>query len=125
MDVRWGAVFAGLMADYVISAIIQLLANVQEDFIATAELSRPEDVLYLGLFALSTGVGGYIAARIAGLRGPLHGLLVGVIGVLLGQVGLIASGMSPARPIVIGSVVGCLLGALGGALAMRRVPKRT
>jgi putative membrane protein (TIGR04086 family) len=125
MDVRWGAVLAGFMADYVISAIIQLLANVQEDFLFTVDPSRPDHLLYLSLFALSTGIGGFVAARIARMQGPLHGFLVGVVGVLLAQVSIMASGMIPARPLVINSAIGCLLGALGGVLAMQRVSKRT
>jgi len=125
MDVRWGAVLAGFMADYLITGCIVIFANPGDAFFQAPDPTRLDHITYMALFILSTGVGGYLAGRLSSVRGPLHGLLVGVVGILIGQIQTMATGIGPARPFVVASAIGCLIGALGGALAMLRFPKRT
>jgi hypothetical protein len=48
---------------------------------------------------------------------PLHGLLVGVVGILAIQLQLLAGGTSLTRIDVIALALGCLAGTLGGTLS--------
>lgn len=110
MNVRWTAVLTGFLADYLISFFLSALAT--PEFLESPNLTRPSDLMLLALLVLSTGVGGYIAGRMARTDRTLNGLLVGVIGILFNQLG-------PALPrvFVIASVVACVFAALGGFLS--------
>jgi hypothetical protein len=110
MNVRWMAVLTGFLVDILISSVLSLFAR--PEFMTSPDLTRPGDLILLGLLTLSTGIGGYVAGRIAQTDRPLNGLLVAIVGILVGQ--LISS---PPRPFVIASVVACLLAALGGYLS--------
>jgi putative membrane protein (TIGR04086 family) len=72
-------------------------------------------MIVLGIIA--TGVGGYVAGRMAQTLRPLHGLLVGVVGILAIQLQLLYGGPTISRTDVISLALGCLLGALGGLLS--------
>jgi putative membrane protein (TIGR04086 family) len=110
MNVRWTAVLAGFLADYLISFFLSALAT--PEFLGSPDPARPGDLLLLVLLVLSTGIGGYIAGRIAQTDRTLNGLLVGVVGILLNQLG------APLpRVFVIASAVACAVAALGGFLS--------
>jgi putative membrane protein (TIGR04086 family) len=110
MNVRWMAVLTGFLVDLLISQLVLVFASPQ--FATAPDPARPGDLALLCLLTLSTGVGGYIAGRMARVDRTLNGLLVAVVGVLFGQLG-------PPLPrvFVIASVVACLLAALGGFLS--------
>jgi putative membrane protein (TIGR04086 family) len=110
MNVRWMAVLTGFLADYLISFFVSALAT--PEFLGSPDLTRPGDLVLLAVLVLSTGVGGYIAGRMAQTDRALNGLLVGVIGILFNQ-------LAPPLPrvFVIASAVACLLAALGGFLS--------
>jgi putative membrane protein (TIGR04086 family) len=110
MNVRWTAVLTGFLADYLISFFLSALAT--PEFLGSPDPTRLGDLLLLGLLVLSTGIGGYIAGRIAQTNRTLNGLLVGVVGILLNQ-------LAPPLPraFVIASAVACGFAALGGFLS--------
>jgi len=110
MNVRWMAVLTGFVVDIAISALLSLLATPQ--FYAAPNLSQPGDLLLISLLALSTGIGGFVAGRMAGESRAINGLLVAIVGILINQLG-------PPLPrvFVISSVIACGLAALGGYLS--------
>lgn len=110
MNVRWIAVLTGFVVDIAISALLSLAASPQ--FFASPDLTRPGDLLLISLLALSTGIGGFVAGRMAGGSRALNGLLVAIVGILLNQLG-------PPMPrvFVISSALACGLAALGGYLS--------
>jgi len=110
MNVRWMAVLIGFLVDFAISALLSLLAAPQ--FFTAPNPAQPGDLLLMGLLALSTGIGGFVAGRMAGESRTINGLLVAVVGILVNQLG-------PPLPrvLVISSLVACGLAALGGYLS--------
>jgi putative membrane protein (TIGR04086 family) len=110
MNVRWMAVLTGFLVDTLISSILTLFAS--PEFFTSPDLTRPGDLILVILLVLSSGVGGYVAGRMAQADRWLNGLLVAVVGILIGQVG-------PPLPrmFIVASVAACLLAALGGFLS--------
>src|SRR5262245_1331777 len=123
MKVAWKAVFIGYCVDYFLSLLLSLF--VPESFAQMPDMSRLDDLLLVGLFTFTTGIGGYVAGRIAGVDRVINGLLVGVVGILVAQLLRILVGAEDAIPhvFVISNAVGCLLAALGGYLS--RFPARS
>jgi len=110
MNVRWMAVLTGYLADYFISLLIVLVAG--QEFVSAPSLARPTDVLILSLLTLSTGIGGYVAGRMARVNRTINGFLVAIVGILVGQL----NGPLP-RLFVLASIAACGLAALGGYLS--------
>ena len=110
MNVRWMAVLTGFIVDIAISALLSFLATPQ--FFTAPNPAQPGDLLLLGLLALSTGIGGFVAGRMAGESRTINGLLVAIVGILMNQLG-------PPLPrvLVISSAIACGLAALGGYLS--------
>jgi putative membrane protein (TIGR04086 family) len=115
MNVRWMGVLIGFAVDFLISAIIGLFAS--PTFGETPDITRPDDLALLILLTLSTGVGGYVAGRMAERDRALNGLLVGVVGILFAQLQLLGSDIVLPRIFVVQALAACLCGALGGYLA--------
>ncbi|NJO83085.1 MAG: TIGR04086 family membrane protein, partial [Blastochloris sp.] len=84
MNVRWMAVLTGFLVDFLFSQILTLFL-VSETFITSPSLNNTQDVLLIALLILSTGIGGYVAGRIAGVDRALNGFLVSIVGILVGQ----------------------------------------
>ena len=120
MNIRWMAVLTGFLVDILLTFFISFFAP--STVSAGADLSRPTDLILIALGILATGVGGYVAGRMAQAQRPLHGLLVGVVGILAIQLQLMAGGPSLTQIDVIALALGCLAGALGGLLS--RFPMR-
>jgi hypothetical protein len=110
MNVRWMAVLTGYIVDFVVSQLLLFFAS--PEFFTSPDLTRTGDLILMCLLTFSTGVGGYIAGRMAGSSRALNGLMVAIIGILVGQLG-----PPPPRIIVIATVVACGLAALGGYLS--------
>lgn len=120
MDIRWSAVFFGWLVGFSLSLILQLALSLIGfiDFFSAPSLTNPLHLLFLTIFLLFTGAGGFVAAYFGGRPFALHGLLVGVTAILASMAanpGIVAE----PRAFVIARAVGCLIGALGGYLAGR------
>src|SRR5262245_38823638 len=125
MDIRWIAVLTGFLADYLITSLLVLLANPGADFVQGPDFRRIDHIILFVLLLLSTGVGGYIAGRMSRARLALHGLLVGVVGILYSQLAILGGNPVPGRAFVIGSLAGCLLGALDALISEWRIDLKT
>ena len=117
MNIRWMAVLTGFTVDIVATALLFALAFPQSLF--SADVAQSTSMLSIGLGILATAIGGYVAGRMAQMQRALHGLLVGVIGVLVVQLQLaFGSPQSLTRTDVIALALGCLAGTLGGLLSL-------
>lgn len=123
MNVRWMAVLTGFIVDTLLTSLLNALFYPQA--LTAPEALPTGDLAFLGLGVLATGAGGYVAGRMAQARCELHGLLVGVVGILVFQL-QIAAGAGPgmARTQVIAMGAGCLAGALGGLFSRLRPQSR-
>jgi len=86
-----GAVFAGIMANFVIAIPVDLLLHAAGIFPAMSE--RLTDSLCALAFSyriIAAIVGGYLAARFAPSSPMKHALILGLIGVLLSSTGAAA-----------------------------------
>jgi len=122
MEVRWSAVLLGLLVDFLLTILIQGSTTWLDltTFLSSPDLSpdlnRPPDLILFVLFLLATGVGGYVAGRLAHRSHTLNGFMVGIVGIIVGT--FLSFGAPPPAPLVIvGQMVGCGLAALGGFLS--------
>ena len=121
MNVRWMAVLTGFIVYILITFL--LYALFYPESLTAPDPLQLSDLFLIGLALLATGVGGYVAGRMAQAQRALHGLLVGVIGILVLQLQLaIGGGPGLSRSEVIALAAGCLAGTLGGLLS--RYPPR-
>jgi putative membrane protein (TIGR04086 family) len=121
MNIRWMAVLTGFLVDVLLTFVISLLAPPTVS--AGLDLTNRSDLILVGLGVVATGVGGYVAGRMAQALRPLHGLLVGIVTILSIQFQQLAGGPNLTRTDVIALALGCLAGALGGLLS-RFPPQR-
>jgi putative membrane protein (TIGR04086 family) len=121
MNVRWMAVLTGFIVDLVVTLLLYALIFPQTIFSSEAAQTTDPRAIALGL--LATGVGGYVAGRMGQARRALHGLLVGVVGILVVQLQIASGGQSLSHTDVLVLAAGCLAGALGG-LTSRYPPER-
>jgi putative membrane protein (TIGR04086 family) len=117
LHIRWTAAATGFLVDYTISALIMVFANPGESFTNQPSLNNPTHLFFFGLFLISTGIGGYVAGRVAGVQHALHGLLVGVFGILLNQLTILGGAPNPAPMFIFASAIGCVIGACGGLIS--------
>jgi putative membrane protein (TIGR04086 family) len=115
MNIRWMAVLTGFLVYILLTLFIFLFTP--SSVSAAPDPTRPADLILIALGILATGVGGYVAGRMAQAQRTLHGFLVGVVGVLAIQLQLMAGGSSLTRIDVLTLALGCLTGALGGLLS--------
>jgi len=116
MNVRWMAILTGFIVDIVTTFLLYALFYPAS--LTTPDTTQSSDLVQIGLGLLATGVGGYVAGRLAQSQRMLHGLLVGVVGILIIQLQLmVGGGPGIERVGVIALAVGCLAGALGGLLS--------
>lgn len=119
MKVRWTGVMTGFIVDYLISSLLVAFTTV--DFLIAPDLSRPGHLILLCLLILSTGVGGYVAGRMAQADRTINGLLVAIVGILIGQL------LGPPLPkvFIVASAISCLTAALGGFLSRYPSPRQS
>lgn len=116
------AILTGFVVYILITFLLYALLSPQS--LAVSDPSQPGGLLLIGLGLLATGIGGYVAGRMAQTQRPLHGLLVGVVGVLVLQIQMAFGGGPGLSQIeVLALAAGCLAGALGGWLS--RYPPRS
>jgi putative membrane protein (TIGR04086 family) len=127
MNVRWGAVLAGVAVDLTLTLLLQgvalLLGAQPSDDIFSFQ--RTTDIVLIALGLLATCAGGFVAGAVARDAGLLNGLMVGVVDILIFAVQRIDPvGTTGARFSVLFQLVGCLAGALGGYLSRYRTATR-
>lgn len=122
MNIRWTAVLTGFLVDILLTFTVSLF--VPPTVSAGPDPTQASDLLLIVLGIMATGVGGYVAGRMAQTQRPLHGFLVGIVGILAIQLQLLAGGPTLSRTDVIALALGCLLGALGGLLSRFPVQRR-
>ena len=117
------AVLTGFIVNILITFL--LYALFYSESLTVADSARSSDLFLIALGLLAPGVGGYIAGRMAQAQRVLHGLLVGVVGILALQLQLaVGSGPGLSRAEVIALAAGCLAGALGGLLSRYRLRRQ-
>lgn len=111
------AVLTGYIVDALITSLLYTLLLPQSPTVS--DPTQSGNLVLITLLLLSTGVGGYVAGRMAQTQRALHGLLVGVVGILVQQLLLLVDSSAPglSRTLVLGLAAGCVLGALGGWLS--------
>jgi putative membrane protein (TIGR04086 family) len=114
MNVRWMAILTGYIVDILITYLLYALFSPQSLTVSDPTQSGGLFLISLGL--LATGVGGYVAGRLAQTQRALHGLLVGVVGILVLQLQLMVGGPGLSHTQVLALAAGCVVGALGGWL---------
>ncbi|MCU0491115.1 MAG: TIGR04086 family membrane protein [Chloroflexaceae bacterium] len=117
MNIRWSVVLLGWLVDFSLSLLIQLAAILMSltAFFEQPVLTRPADLILLVLLLLCTGIGGFIAGRLAQTDHAMHGLLVGVVGIIIGS--MLNGGTATPLFFIVSQIVGCGVGALGGYLS--------
>lgn len=117
MDIRWSAVLIGWLLDFSLSLLIQFIVSgigiEVTAFFESPDLTRPSDLSLLTLLLLATGVGGYIAGRLARRSYTLNGFMVGIVGIIIAAF-LSYGTPAPPRFFIVGQIAGCSLAALGG-----------
>jgi putative membrane protein (TIGR04086 family) len=117
------AVLTGFMVGALITFLLYALFSPQS--LTASDPTQSGGLFLIGLGLLSTGVGGYIAGRMAQIQRTLHGLLVGVVGILVLQLELMIGGGPGISHIqVIALAAGCLTGALGGWISHYRLRRQ-
>ncbi len=110
MNIRWGAVAAGVAVDWLIGSLLSLLALL---VIGEADvLSLATDPLWLSVSVVLTTISGYVAGRLGETDRAMHGLLVQVVNILIAQLGA-----ALPRPVVLAYLAACAFAALGGYLS--------
>ncbi|WP_298401945.1 TIGR04086 family membrane protein [uncultured Chloroflexus sp.] len=119
MNIRWTAVISGFMADFAFTILLQvvILATGQSAVFTAPSLSNPIHILLILIGASLTGVGGFVAGWLADNSYAMHGLLVGVVGILVAALANVGITVPPL--LLLGQVIGCTFGAVGGMLAGR------
>ena len=117
--IKWLSVVAGYLVDFMLSLLTVTIASWLNPALG-AELSfnSPSATLIALTLVLATGVGGWVAGRLARGERVLHGALVGGIGIIM----LLIQSLTDATPSLIAITLQCVavgVGALGGWLSGR------
>nr|WP_274703593.1 TIGR04086 family membrane protein [Chloroflexus aurantiacus] len=119
VNIRWTAVISGFMTDFALTILLQVFIVLigQTTVFTDPSLQNPIHIVLILIGAGLTGVGGFVAAWLAGESFAMHGFLVGVVGILVAALANVGVVVPPL--LLLGQVVGCICGALGGVLAGR------
>ena len=117
--IKWIAVVAGYLLDYVISLIVHAIGAQFDPGLATQiSLATAAGVVTACMLVLSTGIGGYLAGRLAPAERVLHGALVGGLGIFLMLIFSLFGQSQPLTAILL-QCVAVVVGGLGGWLSGR------
>ena len=129
-QVAWSAVLWGLLADVMLTEVMSVVVGALAGIAPTTEPSMAEVLLraspwFWPTFALGilfSGVGGYLAARLARREGAFHGTLTAFIGnIVLGLPAFFTVQMDTLR--MAGVMLALLAGTAGGWLAEQIVKR--
>lgn len=123
-EVHWGAVFLGWLLDFVLRLLLQVAVAWLglSAFYYAPSVAQPAHLALFALLLLSAGTGGFVGARLAGGRFALHGLLVGVTGILAAAVANPGVLVVP-RLFVLAQLLSVAAGIAGGLLARLFAPR--
>ena len=115
---NWLAVAFGWLVDFSLKLLVQLVVfwSGATAFYQQPDRSEPLHLVFLAVLLFATGLGGFVAARLAEEAFWLNGLLVGLFAIL-------ASAVANPRLLPVPHVflytqlIGCALAVLGGILA--------
>ena len=119
--INWLAVITGFLVDLLISSLVfGIAAQYDPELSSEITLVTTTGLITACLLVLSTGIGGWVAARLARTEFVLHGVLVGGLGIfaLLLQ-SLIGGQAEPLNGILL-QCVAVVVGGIGGWLSGRR-----
>ncbi|HSH81526.1 MAG TPA: TIGR04086 family membrane protein [Herpetosiphonaceae bacterium] len=115
--IRWLAVMAGFFVDILLSEIIRGIGSQFDAAVLEGATFRSATTSIVAvLLVLSTGIGGWVAGRMARHEHVLHGVLVGGVGIFL----ILLAGLGDAPEPFTNVVLQCfavLAGGLGGFLS--------
>ncbi len=115
--INWVAVLAGWILDFVLSLIISGVALAFDPSLEEASFFASASGIVTGLLlALATGIGGWLAGRIAKEERVLHGVLVGGLGIFLLLLVSLTDTPPPLDSILL-QLLATALGGLGGYLS--------
>ena len=128
-DIKLKAVIAGAVLDNATTLFVMTLlaaalvsTGLSEDQVMSRMKSTSGLLLGLIIGLGCTGLGGYVAGRMAKQAGVLHGLLVAVIGMVIALI--FREGGDPAWFDIVGFAGMLPAGMLGGHLAQQRQTAR-
>lgn len=115
---NWLAVAFGWLVDFSLKLLVQLIVfwSGATAFYQQPDLAEPLHLVFLAVLLFATGLGGFVAARLAEEAFLLNGLLVGLFAILASAV---ANPRLVAVPplLLYTQLAGCGLAVLGGLLA--------
>ena len=119
--IRWLAVAAGYFVDALISlAILGIAQQFDPELVRGVSFRTSAGTIAAILLVLSTGIGGWLAGRLAKHEYVLHGALVGSIGIIDMLISSLFGEQAPLTNILL-QCVAVAVGAIGGWLS-RWVP---
>ena len=133
MKISWKAVAAGFATDIAATIALQTILLVVLVAIESTATKAPFDIasftaraarIWLPLLLIgvaTTGFGGYVAGRMAPVHKPVHGLLVGAVGLSLAA---LTPATVPTWRFVMTAVAAIFAGWLGGCLAARVISRQ-
>jgi putative membrane protein (TIGR04086 family) len=124
--IKWIAVVVGFLLDTLISTLIfGIAAQIEPDLSTTITLTTTVGLITACLLVLSTGIGGWLAARLARTEFVLHGVLVGGLGIFSMLLEALIGGQAQPLNAILLQCVACGVGGIGGWLSGRMLASRT
>ena len=123
--INWLAVISGFLVDMLMSTIIfGIAAQLDPELSQELTLATTTGLVTACLLVLSTGVGGWLAGRLARAEMVLHGALVGGLGIFVMLVESIVGGGAEPLTAILLQCVAVVAGGMGGWLSGRMAPAR-
>ncbi|MFN8500131.1 MAG: hypothetical protein U0641_19935 [Anaerolineae bacterium] len=129
-QVSWTAVLWGVLTDFLLSQILWIAVNLSAGVDQGTDTSVAEELLRaspyfwpataLGIFF--TGLGGFVAGRLAGRGGVFYGVLVAFITNVL--LGVLLNFQSLDDVQTVGIILAFVAGMVGGWLGAKTAPER-
>jgi hypothetical protein len=118
MNIQWLAVIAGWLADTSLSTLVRVLALWigASTFFRHPDPGQFSNLLLLAFLLFAALAGGYVAGAVADASPIIHGLMVGVLGIISGFfLNLGHAGLAPL--LLLEQLAGCVLAAFGGYIS--------
>jgi hypothetical protein len=118
--INWIAVIGGFLLDTLLSTLVFGVAARFDPALSTdIVLTTGLGVFTAGLLMLCTGIGGWLAARLARMEYVLHGVLVGGLGILVMLLESLLTGQARTLNQIVLQSLAVVVGGIGGWLSGR------